>query len=160
LGYVGKSADGSYHPFHWNSSLSILDVELTEEMYIIQRETAEAYLAGRKPSASSPITEATETMTASTGPATGGSAAASTPQAPTLGPTAPNSFSRLTWKGDVPPQKWMNFYTKILAKFATQAGLRIGLNVEIAPPEGVSAQRADEIKVALRELGLNDTIND
>jgi len=27
LGYVGKAADGSYAPFHWNSSLSSQDVE-------------------------------------------------------------------------------------------------------------------------------------
>jgi len=160
LGYVGKRADGTYDPFRWNSSLSILDVELTDEMYIIQREVAEAYVAGQKPSAASPVTEAPGTTPAVIGTATSGLGITSTPQAPTPGPTSPSTFSRLTWMGDVPPQKWMNFYTKVLAKFATQAGLRISLDVEIAPPEGVSAQRADEIKVALRELGLDDTLND
>lgn len=58
----------------------------------------------------------------------------------------------------MPPQKWMNFYTKVLSKFATQNGLRIGLNVEIAPAGGVSVQKVDEIKVALRELGITDDI--
>jgi hypothetical protein len=50
----------------------------------------------------------------------------------------------------------MNFYTKVLAKYATQPGLKIGLSVEIAPQGGVSTQNLDEIKGALRELGLQD----
>lgn len=70
----------------------------------------------------------------------------------------PKGFSRITWQGDVPPQKWMNFYTKILAKFATQPGLKIGLNVEVAPEEGVSSQKINEIKLALRDLGLEDDV--
>jgi hypothetical protein len=32
------------------------------------------------------------------------------------------------------------------------------LNVEIAPDGGVSNQKVDEIKVALRELGLSDDV--
>jgi hypothetical protein len=71
----------------------------------------------------------------------------------------PAGINHVTWQGDVPPQKWMNFYTKVLSKFATQSGLKIELNVEIAPDGGVSNQKVDEIKVALRELGLSDTVN-
>ncbi|WP_130419183.1 hypothetical protein [Edaphobacter modestus] len=35
-------------------------------------------------------------------------------------------------------------------------GLKIGLSVEIAPQGGVSTQNLEEIKGALRELGLQD----
>src|SRR5436190_9167315 len=28
------------------------------------------------------------------------------------------------WSGDVPPQEWINFYTKVLSKFARVKGLR------------------------------------
>jgi hypothetical protein len=63
------------------------------------------------------------------------------------------------WQGGVPPQKWMNFYTKVLSKFATQTGLMLTLKVEITPEGGVSKQKVDEIKVALRELGLSDDIS-
>ena len=52
----------------------------------------------------------------------------------------------------------MNFDTRVLAKFATQAGLKVGLNVEIAPADGVSNQKVDEIKIALRDLGLEDDV--
>jgi hypothetical protein len=64
----------------------------------------------------------------------------------------PASIPRLVWNGDVPHQKWMNFYTKVLSKFAATAGLKITLRVEVAPAEGVSPQKVDETKVALREL--------
>jgi hypothetical protein len=154
LGYVGKKPDGSYAPFQWKWSLTAFDVELSEDMYIIQRTTAEAYLAGK--SAPSPIT-----VTQPPQPTTEG-----TPGMPTTKPgsvpvpTAPPAgINRVTWQGDVPPQKWMNFYTKVLSKFATQSGLKIGLNVEIAPDGGVSNQKVDEIKVALRELGLPDDVS-
>jgi hypothetical protein len=66
--------------------------------------------------------------------------------------------ARVTWQGDVPPQKWMNFYTKVLSKFAIQTGLKLALKVEIPPDGGVSNQKVNEIKVALRELGLSDDV--
>jgi hypothetical protein len=48
LAYVGKKPDGSYDPFHWkSSSLTAFDVELSDDMYILQPEIAEAYIAGK-----------------------------------------------------------------------------------------------------------------
>jgi hypothetical protein len=52
----------------------------------------------------------------------------------------------------------MNFYTKILSKFAGTAGMKLSLRVEVAPAEGISLQKIDETRVALRELGLNDSL--
>jgi hypothetical protein len=149
LAYVGKKSDGTYAPFHWKTSLTAFDVELSDDMFIIQREAAEAYVLGK--SAPTPIPVAPPTQPPIEG--TSGS-----PKL-TLTPTVPLGVSRVSWQGDVPPQKWMNFYTKVLSKFATQSGLKIGLNVEIAPDGGVSNQKIDEIKVALRELGLPDDIS-
>jgi hypothetical protein len=50
----------------------------------------------------------------------------------------------------------MNFYTKVLSKFAASAGLKLTLRVEVSPAEGVSPQ--NETRVALRELGLKDSL--
>lgn len=159
LGYVGKKADGSYAPFLWNSSLLLQDVEISDDVFLIQREVAEAYKAG----ADQP------------NPAPGGPAVADTPAAPALPPggggtTAPTNSTtgersvqpvtnmpRLVWSGDVPHQKWMNFYTKFLSKFAATAGMKLTLRVEVAPADGISIQKVDETKVALRELGLKDS---
>jgi hypothetical protein len=46
LGYVGKKTDGSYAPFHWKSSLPLQDVEISDDIFLIQGELAEAYKAG------------------------------------------------------------------------------------------------------------------
>ena len=123
LAYVGKKADGSYDPFHWkSSSLTAFDVELSDDMYILQPEVAEAYLAGRSaPSADFVLQPQQIPAEATSG----------IPKATPTSVPLPNTAgaNRVRWQGDVPPQKWMNFYTKVLSKFATQSGLKIGLNV-------------------------------
>jgi hypothetical protein len=153
LGYVGKNADGTYTPFHWKSSIALLDVEISDDMFIIQKETAEAYVEAQK----KPIPTPPPELPASGKPTTA-SPASTTLLPPPATPTPATRYACLRWRGDIPPQKWMNFYTKVLSKFATQNGLKIGLNVEIAPTGGVSLQNVDEIKVALRELGVADQL--
>jgi len=76
------------------------------------------------------------------------------PPPPPPPPPPPLPAGGLVWEGQVPPQKWMNFYTRVLARFATQAGLRLTIRFEVT--EGVSRQQADEARVALRELGLDE----
>ena len=155
LGYVGKKPDGSYAPFHWKSSLSILDVEISDETYIIQAETAEAYAAAQ--ATSFPPAETSSTVSETSSKVPTDCAADSTSD--NLKELSQGVFSH-HMAGRCSPQKWMNFYTKVLAKFATQAGLKIGLNVEIAPADGVSNQKVDEIKIALRDLGLEDDVKE
>jgi hypothetical protein len=148
LGYVGKKPDGSYAPFHWNSSLLLQDVEISDDIFLIQREVAEAYKAGTI-SPTQVVVEPT---------VTGGSATTGTPPVTAGKSPIQSSVPRLVWSGDVPHQKWMNFYTKVLSRFAASAGLKLTLRVEVAPAEGVSPQKVDETKVALRELGLKDSL--
>ena len=52
----------------------------------------------------------------------------------------------------------MNFYTKVLSRFATGKGLRLSVTVDVSPEGGVSSQTVQETKTALRELGLNDDL--
>jgi hypothetical protein len=66
--------------------------------------------------------------------------------------------ARLAWAGEVPAQKWMNFYTKALSRFAVGGGLKLTVQVEVAPPAGVSEQKVEETKVALQELGLTGAL--
>ncbi len=65
-------------------------------------------------------------------------------------------FRSFAWHGNVPSQKWMPFYSKILTRFALDKGLRLTIHVEVSPEDGVSRQKIDETRVALRELGLSD----
>ncbi len=151
LGYVGKTASGEYKPFCYNKALMTTDVELSDDMFIITKETAEAYLKTRAtpppPVSVAPPTDPTSKVVPPV-----------TPPVVTQSPLAPTSTSGLTWVGEIPPQKWMNFYTKVLSKFASAQGLKLTLKVEVSPEGGVSKQKLEETKSTLRELGLNDDV--
>ena len=64
----------------------------------------------------------------------------------------------LQWSGDIPYQKWMNFYTKVLTRFVKDGGLKITVLFGTDSGAGVSPQQVEETKAALRELGLDDDI--
>lgn len=66
----------------------------------------------------------------------------------------PPGIQGIHWSGTVPHQKWMNFYTKALAKFTTSGALSLKVQVDVNPAGGVSPQQMEEFKNALRELGL------
>ena len=122
-----------------------------EETFLITKETAEAYLKSRTtPTPPLPVPP-TPGQTGKVGPPIEPTIV--TPPVPT-----PTNGAGLTWTGEIPPQKWMNFYTKVLSKFASAQSLRLTLKVEVSPEGGVSQQKLDETKSALRELGLNDDV--
>jgi hypothetical protein len=52
----------------------------------------------------------------------------------------------------------MNFYTKVLSKFAGGKGLKLTLTVEVGSEGGISPQKVEETRVALQELGLGSDI--
>jgi hypothetical protein len=64
----------------------------------------------------------------------------------------------LKWEGDIPAQKWMNFYLRALSGIATNKGLKLRISVELTDAAGISQQMIEEMKAALRELGLSGDI--
>jgi hypothetical protein len=71
-------------------------------------------------------------------------------------PSQRSDIHTIRWSGPIPPQKWMNFYTKVLSRFANAAGLRLHVHFEV-PIEGEAGKaKAEETKAALKELGLPD----
>ncbi len=62
------------------------------------------------------------------------------------------------WKGAVPPQKWMNFYTKVLSSLASKPGLKLEVRFDYAAGEPVDEARIEAIRAALRELGLSEDV--
>jgi hypothetical protein len=66
----------------------------------------------------------------------------------------------MSWRGDVPAQKWMNFYTRVLTKIGIGEGLKLTVSVEYKSDSGTSKQKVDDVKSALRELGLNDRLEE
>jgi len=215
LGYVGKSPADEYEPFFFGGSLSAQDVEISDEMYIITRETAESYKnlrekpptltllvlspgaiqvqPGKKQAfvvkgldqhgrdiatgqvewkASGGIIDKDGVFTAGEDEgnfvisaivgAVKGSATVTVAKVGSAFPPATKPPARkgvLRWTGEIPPQKWMNFYTKVLSKFVSGQGLKLTLSVEVAPEGGISPQKVEETRVALQELGLTDEIS-
>ena len=69
------------------------------------------------------------------------------------------SEKKIQWSGTIPPRKWMNFYTKVISKLANSPGLTLRVSLE-APAEGENAStKIEDIKSALRELGLDESVS-
>jgi hypothetical protein len=65
----------------------------------------------------------------------------------------------LRWRGTIPPQKWMNFYTKVLTRFATSPDLKLEVSFEIPLDRDHAQSKADETRSGLKELGLDDNLS-
>ena len=151
MAYVGKGTGGRYEPFIYKRSLPAADIEISEDVFVITAERAEAYLAEQA------------ALQAAAGKSVGADPTAPSNPIPPTAPAGPGSedipvsgakgVSGFTWSGDVPHQKWMNFYTKVLSRFSNSGGLRIRVTLDVTPPGGVSTGNLDETKTALRELG-------
>jgi hypothetical protein len=158
LAYVGKGPGGTYQPFTFKQSITPADVEFSEDMFVIPADAAQTYVAkistgGDKPG-----------VVSDPQPGDGHAPDPSRPTAtpPLPGPVTPTAtqVAGVRWSGEVPPQKWMNFYTKVLSRFAGSAGLKLNIQIEVSPPGGVSKQSVEDTRNALRELGLNDQIEE
>ncbi len=75
------------------------------------------------------------------------------------GPTPAGGKVRfIRWSGAVPPQKWMNFYTKVLARFIGSPGLALTVTFEVQADADQAKGKVEEAKASLKELGLNDSV--
>ncbi|WP_197078759.1 ATP-binding protein [Methanosarcina sp. Kolksee] len=174
--YGGKTDSGGYNPLIFKAALNKNDVEVSEDMYIISNDAVTEYLN----SISNPPIPVPPT-TVIPGPSAGGSPEDSSSDKepeegyrPTTDPedssevieggddgfkhtSKESKAKKLVWDNEIPPQKWTNFYTKVLTKFAGK-GLKLSLKVEVEPADGISKQKIEEMKIALRELGMDDEL--
>lgn len=74
-------------------------------------------------------------------------------------PPPPPPITSLNWKGTVDPLKWMNIYTRLLIKMQNSGNLDVSLDISLKnPEEGISQEVVNEIKIALKELGLTENL--
>jgi hypothetical protein len=157
--YVGKTSDGPYEPFVYRRSLPSADVEISDDVFLISRERADEYVRLRETGAGAPVVPGAppavgETVPGAATPATG-------PAVETSGPTTTSgTMAGFQWSGELPAQKWMNFYTKVLSRFATGDGMKLTVTVDVTPKAGIPKSKVDETRVALRELGLPEGIHE
>lgn len=162
IAYVGRAQDGEYDPFTFGGTISASEVEISDQVFIITKETAEAYQKNKASQAkTTDITDSGHSSTSDVVPSPEKSTTTQD-QPPSPQPEPQPKLiiaTKLTWIGDIPPQKWTTFYTKVLTKFATGKGLTLTLSLNVNAEDGVSSQKIEETKAALRELGLNDKID-
>jgi hypothetical protein len=166
LAYASKNADGAYGDFVFGRELSALEVEFSEGVVLLRKDDAEKYLAG-KAAAAAPAASSEEEPAGLVWLANAKLPASSTVEPPippgTASPIASGVqgelFTQIEWSGEVPPQKWMNFYTKVVSKFGAGMGVTLIVQLRAAPEGGISKQKLEEAKSALRELGLDPTIS-
>jgi hypothetical protein len=121
------------------------DVEISDQVVLLPRNKAVA-LKGTLPSP----TEGEYAPQLAKEPKTAQKELSATPEL-----TSPPIKSKLAWEGELPPQKWTNFYMKVLTRFATDPSLRLHVRFEVAPESGITQQQLEDIKRALEELGLS-----
>lgn len=171
LAYLGKQGDGSYQPFYYKEQLGPGDIEITEDMYVITREVADAYKEQqaqqsaesephpvnifKEPSPSFSI-ETTETETAVAQPSSPHTSSQNEDEEYIH--VEEKRITKLIWNGSIPAQKWVNFYMKVLTKFASKEEMALTLHVEISADHGISEQKIAEMIAALKELGLDATV--
>lgn len=207
LAYVGKSSGGKYEPFYFETQRDPLEIEFSDDFYIITEEEARRsiepsrlkYLEIKPESANTqpgksftftvkgldqhgqefPIEKVEWGTTGGeiddkgvfriqdemgeyvVSAKTGGLVAQARivvndescvrPSPPKPDKTKVNGIS---WSGDIPPQKWMNFYTKVVKS----ESLKLRVNLEAADTKGLTEQQIEEIRLALRELGFDDQV--
>jgi Protein of unknown function (DUF499) len=67
----------------------------------------------------------------------------------------------IRWNGAIPPQKWMNFYMKVVSPFASASGLNLRVEVEVPADENDQQAKSqlEKIKNALRDLNRDDSLS-
>ena len=161
LAYVVKDPGGRYDPFVFREILEEVDLELKDDVFLITKDSAEAYIAQRAAGEEESSLHSSGTSDSTDDePSSVESEEATT--STTHAGTTQESIPGFRWIGEIAPQKWMNFYTKVLARFATaQAqGLKLTLTVDVHPDDGISKAKVEETKVALRELGMVEDIEE
>lgn len=150
--YVGKGPNGTYLPFHFRESISAGDVELSDDVFIIQAGVAEKYKAMIAHPTTMVQVKVIEAKQPSATPLT-----VDTPmdQQLFIQPELHTNPIGFKWHGEVPPAKWMNFYTKVVSRFVNGGNIKLNVSFEVEPNTLVSSQKLEEAKSALKELGLD-----
>ncbi|HOX26862.1 MAG TPA: DUF499 domain-containing protein [Candidatus Krumholzibacteria bacterium] len=158
LAYVVRDQSGSYDPFLFRKAMLESELELADDVFIITKEHADAYEVRQK--AGQAGLPSPTTPTAPSDPAGKPSDGASTVHSPRdpKDEGTPDVAAGFRWSGNLTPQKWMNFYTKVLAPFAAASGLTLTLGVQVKPAGGVSRAKIEEVRVSLRELGMSEDV--
>ena len=157
LAYVAKGNEGKYDPFIFNQGISISDIEISEDTFIITKESAEAYQLSLKSIPIAPQTDADfkpETQTSQTAKSDETPKSADNETQPE---SSSSTANKIIWQGEISFRDWTRFY-KVITKFSANSNVKIKVDLEADSQNGYSQTQIEDIKFTLRELGLSDDI--
>jgi len=154
--YVIKSGNG-YDPFRFKEGLMASEVEIADDVYILRKELAERYLETKESPAPVGKSEVNNPVPQETPVEDPGSSTKQDDGAEEQ-PLFKQKVARILWSGEISSQKWSLFYQKVLLKYHGQ-DLKVSVKFESSPDDGISMQKLEETKSALRELGLSDDVS-
>ncbi|MBZ0137657.1 MAG: ATP-binding protein [Planctomycetes bacterium] len=64
----------------------------------------------------------------------------------------------IQWSGEIPAQKWNQFYMKVLVKLVQNPGLKLHVRLEAPGDTVADKSKVEEAKSGLEELGLNSKL--
>jgi len=125
------------------------EVELSDQVALLRAGDAERLLQAPPEPPSEPSSPAVEAQPAPVVPE---------PQAtPTEGLGQPSALLGLSWEGPLEARKWTLFYNRVLALLPTDK-LRLRIRFEYHDPQGLHEGKLNEVRQALRLLGLPDEV--
>jgi len=69
------------------------------------------------------------------------------------------TFDSTGWSGELTGEQLVAFQRDILEKFDLVKDARVKLQLTVSPEDGITKQEVDELKAALKKLGLNDKVD-
>lgn len=159
LAYVAKGNDGKYDPFIFNQGISVSDIEISEDTFIITKETAEEYKRTLDALPTPPkLEDTTKTVeTVQTDPTSISPQVETGGDKSTVDTDSPTTQNKINWEGEISFRDWTRFY-KVITKLGTASQVKITVKLDADSANGFSQTQIDEIKFALKELGLSSDI--
>lgn len=146
----GKNPDGTYERFWFQEEVSPEEVAFEAEVFLLRKSTADAVKAARSvigvptPSPESePTPEPVPPVLDST----------ASPEAEAVSPTR-----TVRVVGEVPPEVWNRFGTKILPKLRLGSDLKIRLELSASAPTDSTKGLIDELRRILQELNVEQAV--
>ena len=156
---VTKREGEGYLSFKWRETVSVADIDVNDDLFLLRREDASAWRAAQEhvsakpeelppppqigaesglrspPPDSPPVVDGNETVSATR-----------------------SNVTSMQWSGEMPALTWAKAYNKLLAPYVIGGGLRVQVTIEVSPPGGLSVQQVDEFRRVLEALGLPSVV--
>ena len=145
----GKKPDGGYERVWFDESLASDEVSFESGVFLLLKSKANSLKIAIEP-----------ILGGGTGDVPEPEHEPEPPSGPEPEPEPVSSPSLKTFRiiGDVPPEVWNRFGTKILPKLRSGSELKIGIDFSVSMEAGIAKSFETELKQILEDLGLSDRI--